>query len=342
METYSVDMRPTVLLVDGAHMLRRSMYQNGLRELSNSKGVPTGAIYGFMNSLKSAVTSMSANSVVVCWEGGHSERRLSVYDNYKKRDIEEDPERDIHGMTDYEYYCHQLSWIKKILEMLGVHQLRVEGKEGDDVLYQAAHLLKGKKIIISEDKDFYALVSDDISIYRPVKKEYIDIGNFKEVSGGYSSPTHFLYGKVLLGDGSDNIPAVTKGVGEKTITTILEKIENPIDINPDRILKEAALIGNARSMKLVSAGIEPINRNLDLVDISREKFDIFQLQSISDELSSQKYPNLAMATKIFNTLEFNADNIRSMTQRLSQMSEYSLSHVIDKDYIKNVMIGGIM
>lgn len=342
METYSVDMRPTVLLVDGAHMLRRSMYQNGLRELSNSRGVPTGAIYGFMNSLKAAVTSMSANSVIVCWEGGHSERRLNVYDNYKKRDIEEDPERDIHGMTDYEYYCHQLSWIKKILEMLGVHQLRVEGKEGDDVLYQAAHLLKGKKIIISEDKDFYALVSEDISIYRPIKKEYVDIGNFKEVSGGYTSPTHFLYGKVLLGDGSDNIPAVTKGVGEKTVTSILERIENPTEINPDRILKEAALIGNARTMKLVSAGVEPINRNLDLVDISREKFDIFQLQSISDELSTQKYPNLAMATKIFNTLEFNENNIRSMTQRLSQMSEYSLSHVIDKDYIKSVMIGGIV
>lgn len=341
METYNVDMRPTVLLIDGAHALRRAMYQQNLRELSNSRGMPTGAIYGFLNIIKGAVTSMSANSLVVCWEGGHSERRLNVYDQYKHREYDEEPERDAHGMTDYEYYSHQLSWIKKILEMLGVHQLIVEGKEGDDVLYQAAHLLEGRKIIISEDRDFYALVSDDISVYRPIKKEYIDANNFKEVSGGYLSPVHYLYGKVLLGDGSDNIPSVAKGVGEKTVTTILERIENPDEINPERILKEAALIGNSRMMKLVSAGIEPINRNLDLVDISREKFDIFQLQSLSDELSSQKYPNIAMANKLLGVLEFNENNTRSITTRLSQMSEYPLNHLINKDYIRSVMIGGM-
>lgn len=342
METYKVDMRPTILLVDGAHMLRRSMYQQGLRELSNSIGVPTGAIYGFMNSLKSAVTSMSANSIVVCWEGGHSERRLKVYDQYKHRDPEEEAERDIHGMTDYEYYCHQLSWIQKILDLLGVHQLKVEGKEGDDVLYQAAHLLGGRKIIISEDRDFYALVNEDISIYRPIKKEYIDFNNFKEMSGGYASPTHYLYGKVLLGDGSDNIPQVAKGVGESSVTKILDRIENPEEINPERILKEAALIGNSRMMKLVDAGIDPIKRNLDLVDISKEPFDIFQLQGLSDELSSQRYPNLETVNKIFRALEFNENTNRSITQRLAQMSEFPLNHLINKDYIKSVMIGGIM
>lgn len=340
MKTYNVDTRPTVLLIDGAHALRRSMYAQNLRELSNSQGMPTGAIYGFLNILKSAVTSMSANSIVVCWEGGHSERRLQVYGQYKHREYEDDPERDVHGYTDYEYYKHQLSWVQKILECLGVHQLRVEGKEGDDVLYQAAHILSGRKIIISEDRDFYALVSEDVSLYRPIKKEYIDMNNFKEVSG-YASPTHYLYGKVLVGDGSDNIPSVAKGVGEKTVLSILDRIENPAEVNPARILKEAASIGNHRCMKLVGAGEDIIVRNLDLVDISREPFDVFQLQSLADELEKHRYPNIAMVRKLFGVLEFNESNSTSMLNRLSAMSEYPLNHIINKDYIKQVMMGGV-
>ena len=340
MQTYNVDTRPTILLIDGAHALRRSMYAQNLRELSNSQGMPTGAIYGFLNILKAATSSMSANAIVVCWEGGHSERRLQVYDQYKHRDYEAEPEKDIHGYTDYEYYCHQLSWIQKILEYLGVHQLKVKGKEGDDVLYQASHLIDGRKIIISEDRDFYALVSDDVSLYRPIKKLYIDMNNFKEVSG-YLSPVHYLYGKVLLGDGSDNIPPVVKGVGEKTVLSILDRIESPTDVNPSKILKEAASIGNSRCMKLVDAGEGNIIRNLDLIDISREPFDVFQLQSLADELSKQRYPSIEMLRKLFKILEFNESNSTSMINRLTTMSEYPINHIINRDYIKRVMMGGI-
>lgn len=341
MQAYDVNMKPTVLLIDGAHALRRSMYASNLRELSNSSGMPTGAIYGFLNILKAAVTSMSANSLVVCWEGGHSERRLEVYDQYKHKEYDEEPEKDLHGYTDYEYYSHQLSWVKKILEYLGVCQLTVPGKEGDDVLYQASHLISGRKIIISEDRDFYTIVSDDVALYRPIKKEYIDLNNFQVMSGGYKSPAHYLYGKVFLGDGSDNIPSVCKGVGEKTILSILDRIDDPEELSPERILKEAATIGNSRCMKLVDAGEEPIIRNLNLIDISREKFDVFQLQSMADEMKKQKYPDLATARKLFGALEFSDNTTRDIVNRLSVMSEFPLHTLINKDYIKQLMMGGI-
>lgn len=340
MQTYGVDTRPTILLIDGAHALRRSMYASNLRELSNSTGMPTGAIYGFLNILKAAVTSMSANAIVVCWEGGHSDRRKQVYDQYKQREYEEEPAKDSHGYTDYEYYSHQLSWVQKILECLGVHQLRVSGKEGDDVLYQAAHLLSGKKIIISEDRDFYALVSEDVSLYRPIKKEFIDLNNFQSVSG-FLSPVHYLYGKVLLGDGSDNIPAVCKGCGEKTVISVLDRIPSPDEVSPESILREAASIGNSRCMKLVEAGREPIVRNLDLIDISREKFDVFQLQSLADELGTHRYPNESMFRKLLGVLEFNDNNTQGLLSRLSYLSDYPLHSLINKDYIKQVMMGGI-
>lgn len=340
METYAVDMRPTVLIIDGAFFIRRSIYQPQLREMSTSIGIPTGGVYGFLQSLKSTINTFNASSIVVTWEGGHSERRKEVYADYKKREpVEGEPERDEYGMTDYEFYCNQLNWVQGILTALGVHQVRVSGKEGDDVLYQTVHLLGGRKIIVSEDRDFYALVDDDTSVYRPIKKEMIEFHSFKDT--GYESPKHYLYGKVLCGDGSDNIPQVAKGVGEGTITGILKNIpEN--ELSPDRILKEAASIGNARCMKLVEAGLEPIERNLNLIDISREKFDIFQLKEIESELTAYHMPNIANANKIMQHLEFNENHMRGIISKLAMMTEYPLHNLINKDYIKSVMIGGIV
>lgn len=338
MNSYEVNIsKPIILLIDAAHTLRRSMYQPGLRELSNSIGMPTGGVYGFMNSIKSVINGMSASSVVVCHEGGHSERRKQVYEHYKERTVDEEPELDIHGYTDYEYYRHQLSWVEQILDSLGIPQLRVSGKEGDDIIFQATRLLEGQKIIISEDSDFFSLVSEDVAVYRPIKKVYVDLANFQEITD-LPTPTHYLYSKVLSGDGSDNIPGI-KGVGWKTIRDVLCKIENPDEITPQRILKEASMLKGARYQKIVDAGTAPIIRNLDLIDISRETFNIFELESLADELSKQRYPDVNMSHKLFNHLEFKQSTSEYLINRLSLISTYSLAPLINRDYIKRVMLG---
>lgn len=339
MDTYSVRTPdPVILIIDGAHTLRRAMYQSNLRELSNSTGMPTGAIYGFMQSLRSAVSNMSAQSVVVAWEGGHSERRKSVYEHYKEKDRSGAEERDIHGYTDYEYYCHQLSWIKMILSCLGVHQISVEGKEGDDIIFQLSRLLKGQKIIISEDSDFFSLISEKTSVYRPIKKVYVDLANFEEITE-LPTPAHYLYSKVLSGDGSDNIPAVAKGVGWKTIKDVLSKIENPEDLNPQNIIREAAGMKGARYNKLVEAGVNPITRNLDLIDISREIFNIFEMEAITNDLSTIKEVNIGKFNKLMSVLEFSDNTTGGIINRFTLISTYGLSDLIDRDYIKRCMLG---
>lgn len=339
METYAVKTPdPVILIIDGAHTLRRAMYQSNLRELSNSTGMPTGAIYGFMQSLKSAISNMSAQSVCIAWEGGHSERRKSVYGDYKRREPAEVEERDIHGYTDYEYYCHQLSWVKMILSCLGIHQISVQGKEGDDIVFQLSRLLKGQKIIISEDSDFFSLVSDKIAVYRPIKKVYVDLANFEDVTE-LTTPKHYLYSKVLSGDGSDNIPAVAKGVGWKTIKDVLSKIEDPEDLNPYSIIKEAASIKGSRYTKLVDAGVDPIIRNLDLIDISRETFNIFELESIVNEISTVKSLDMGKFNKLMKVLEFSENTIGNTVSRLSMISTYGLEPFIDRDYMRRSMLG---
>lgn len=338
MDFYKVDTQPVILLIDAAHMLRRNIYQPSLRELSNSTGMPTGGIYGFMKSLLASINLLNAQSVILCHEGGHSERRLQIYNKYKDRGDNAESERDNHGMTDYEYYSHQLSWIEKLLEFLGVRQIRVLGKEGDDVLYQVIHLIRGKKIIISEDKDFLTLISKDVSQYRPICQEFINLDTFENFSNGYKSPLHFLYGKVILGDGSDNIPSISKGVGQTTVLSVLNKIKES-DLSVKSILRVASEIDNFRTRKIIDAGESVLNRNIDLIDMSREHFDVFQLQSIEDNLTRHPSLDIAKAMKILSVLEFNTQTSSELVSRLSQMANFSLEDLINKDYIKST-IGG--
>lgn len=330
---------PIILLIDGAHAVRRAQYQPNLKQLSNSRGMPTGAVYGFFTSLKSAVSSLRANSVVVIWEGGHSQRRSTIYPEYKDRGIDPDapPELDDYGMTDYQYYTHQVSWIQQILECFGITQLKVDGKEGDDTLYQATRLLSGKKIIVSEDRDFFTIVRDDIACFRPIKKEYVDLGNFQQVTS-YQTPRHYLYAKCMLGDGSDNIPSIAKGVGEKTVWDVLDKIKDPEDVTSQSILREASKFSGSRYNKIVTAGEAPINRNLDLIDISRESFNIFELQSLVDTIEQKKSPDTVMTTKLFRALEFSQDTTGFITNSLVNMSTYPLSALLNKSYLKTVMM----
>ena len=341
MESYSPNYSATTLILDGAHAVRRGMYAPNTRSLSNNQGVPTGGIFSFFNSLKSTISSIRANALVVIWEGGHSERRNAIYPEYKDRHIDPDapPELDQFGMTDYQYYGHQLSWIQKILEYYGIPQLCVPGKEGDDTLYQATRLLRGHKVIVSEDRDFFSLVSDDIACYRPIKKEYVELGSFQRITG-YKSPRHFLYGKCMLGDGSDNIPAVAKGVGEGTVLSVLDRIEDPEEVTTSRILKEAASFHKTRHDKLVAAGEQAINRNLDLIDISRESFDIFQLKSLVETLEKQVYPDTVMTTKLFRALDFSQDTINFINNSLVNMSTFPISQLVDKSYLKKVVMFG--
>lgn len=340
--TYKPNYTSTTLILDGAFFIRRAMYSPNTRELSNKTGVPTGGIFSFFNSLRTTLSSIAATSLVVTWEGGHSDRRNSIYPDYKKREIVDEPELDSFGMTDYEYYKHQLSWVQKILDCYGVPQVMIPGKEGDDVLYQCCHIIKGNKVIVSEDRDFFSLINDDISCYRPIKKEYVCNSNFQEITG-YRSSRHFMFAKSILGDGSDNIPQVAKGCGESTVLKILDNIKEPENVTTENILKEAANVGG-RANKLVLAGASLINRNLDLVDISREQFNVFELQDIIEILSKKYYANIDMVNKLFDHLDFARSSTSNLTTILSNMTNYPLYNLVNKGYAKEVAMyeGGIL
>lgn len=327
---------PTTILIDGNHALCRSLYQPSYRELSNSQGMPTGGIYGFYSILKGLSRKFGANSIVVLFDGGHSVRRTLLYEDYKKRDKEDDVQEDT-GMTHGDYFSHQLSWIRKLLDLLGIPNFSLPGVEGDDLIFQITHLVRGKKIIVSEDRDFCTLISETTSLYRPVKGEIVSLENFKEATS-CQTPKHFLYQKVLNGDGSDNIPQACKGVGSTTIDTLLQQMTEE-ELSPEGIISKAASLSGSRFVKLSLVELRVLRRNLDLIDISREEFSVPDLLRISEYLRTPLSVNYDLAEKIMDALEFSAQT-RETIYELSRLAQNSpLADLVTDQHIMDKMTG---
>lgn len=335
---FKPNYEPITLIVDGNHALHRAMHQSSYRELSNSRGMPTGMIYGFCSILKGIVNKLGASSVIVVFDGGHSKRRMSLYEDYKKREPDEEVHPDT-GMTQAQYFNHQKSWVKSLLDKLGIINISVNGREGDDLIFQLAHMIRGKKIIISEDRDFCSLITDSIFLYRPIRGEMINNTNFKEATG-CSTPKHFLYQKVIVGDGSDNIPQVCKGVGDTTVNRLLEKIKD-VDLNPETIIKTARETEGSRYQKLALVGTAPIERNLGLIDIEREEFTTLELMEVEDKIKEVRTPDINMATKIMNALEFGHETQNSLLELSHQVNSFPTGDLIDETYITNRMAGSV-
>lgn len=329
---------PITLIIDGNHTLHRALHQSNYRELSNSKGMPTGIVYGFCSILKGIVNKLGASSVIVAFDGGHSKRRMDLYEDYKKREPDEEVHPDT-GMTQAQYFRHQFSWVKALLDKLGIINISIEGREGDDLIFQLAHMIRGKKIIVSEDRDFCSLITEDISLYRPIRGEVINLVNFKEATG-CSTPKHFLYQKVMVGDGSDNIPQVCKGVGETTINKILETIPDS-ELSPTKIIEVAKSMTGSRYQKLAMVGTASIERNLGLIDIEREEFTVFDLTEISDKIKEERVPDINMAHKIMGALEFGMETQNSLIELSNQVSSYPTKELVVDDYIRDKMLGSV-
>lgn len=335
---FKPNYEPVTLIIDGNHALHRALHQSNYRELSNSRGMPTGVVYGFCSILRGIVNKLNASSVIVAFDGGHSKRRTDLYEDYKKRE----PDTEVHpdtGMTQIQYFRHQFSWVKKLLDMLGIINISVSGKEGDDLIFQLAHMIRGKKIIISEDRDFCSLITNDISLYRPIQGEMINMLNFKEATG-CSTPKHFLYEKVMIGDGSDNIPQVCKGVGGTTINRLLESMTDQ-ELTPENIIQKAKQTPGARFQKLSLIGTAPIERNLGLIDIAREEFTLFDLMNISSDIKKERTPDIAMSRKIMCALEFGQDTQNSLIELSNQVSTFSTKDLVQDEYITQRMSGEV-
>lgn len=213
------------VLIDGHSILNRAFY--GVPIFTNSEGLHTNAVFGFLNIMFKIIDSKQPDYMAVAFDVHQPTFRHEMFKDYKgtrKPMMEELRE--------------QVPVIKELLQKMNITTVELPGYEADDVIGTLSK--KGEKAgmevdVISGDRDLLQLASDHITICIPKTKKgqtTVEEYNTEGVRRLYKvTPTEFIDVKALMGDSSDNIPGVP-GIGEKGATAIISQfgsIENAYD-----------------------------------------------------------------------------------------------------------------
>ena len=273
--------------------------------LTDDNGLHVGGVYGTLNALQSYVKSFTPSEVYICWEGSQSaERRRKKLKEYKEG-------RKFVGMRrgfttsdrdEKAAFTRQLNLLKQCLEDLPIKEVSVKYLEADDVIaYMAKKVIKEvPKVIISTDKDYFQLVDETISIFRPVKTKENPKGELIDLEWMHKKenihPYNYALLKAIVGDKSDNIAGV-RGVGEKTARKEINLLwSDHEEFGIDDLFEWL----HGRSEK-------KYQKYIDNEDLIRDNYKIVQLLELEISLSSIE---LLQNTFIQDTPKFNSMKFR--------------------------------
>ena len=215
-------MSKKIVLIDGHSILNRAFF--GVPPLTNSEGLHTNAVYGFLNIMFKILDEEKPDYLTVAFDRSEPTFRHQMFDAYKgtrKPMVQELRE--------------QVPVMKEVLQAMGIKIVEMPGYEADDLLGTIAGMaeVQGMDVsIISGDRDLLQLATEKVKIRIPkTKRTGTEIEDYyaADVVERYQvTPKEFIDVKALMGDSSDNIPGVP-GIGEKTATNLIvayKSIEN--------------------------------------------------------------------------------------------------------------------
>ncbi|HXX57122.1 MAG TPA: DNA polymerase I [Thermodesulfovibrionales bacterium] len=214
-------------LIDGNSYVYRAFF--AIKDLTNSKGFPTNAIYGFTNMLLKIIRERRPDGIVVSFDSPVPTERHLLYDAYKAHRPETPGD-----------LARQLPHIRKLIAAFRIKIFELPGYEADDLLATIATKAAADDadvFIVTADKDMLQVVGDRVKIYDPVKDRVLDREYVREKFGvGPDRVSEFM---ALTGDAVDNIPGI-KGIGEKTAKELLSSFSSIDDLlsHPERIERE--------------------------------------------------------------------------------------------------------
>ena len=201
------------VLVDGSSFVYRAFY--ALPQLTREDGRPVGAIYGFSSMLMGLLDKHEADLFFVVLDSGKKTFRSEIYSEYKaNRKAMPDELRS------------QLPMIKEVCDAFGIPSVKQNGYEADDLIatYSTRLVKNGFSVrIVSPDKDLTQLITEDISLFDPMKSKIVKAEDVKEKFGVL--PTQMTFFQALVGDATDNVPGV-EGVGPVTAAKLIQKFSS--------------------------------------------------------------------------------------------------------------------
>ena len=200
---------PRLYLIDGSAYVYRAFH--AVRGLTNSRGMPTNAAFGFTRMLIKLMQERAPQHVAMFFDAKGPTFRHEIYSGYKAN---RPPMPDD--------LVVQLPWIKKITAGFNIPVIEMAGYEADDLIGTYARLAEAagyEVVMITGDKDFVQLVTDKASIWDPMKDKIMDLAGVR--SEFDLSPSQIIDMMGLSGDTADNVPGVP-GIGPKTALDLIQ------------------------------------------------------------------------------------------------------------------------
>ena len=275
-----------LFLVDAYALIFRGYYAFIKNPRINSKGLDTSAIMGFMNSLLDVIKRERPDHLAVCFDKGGSVDRVEMFSEYKAN-------RD----ATPEAIKIAVPYICEILKAMHIPIMVKEGYEADDVigtLAKKAEIEGYKTFMVTPDKDFAQLVSDNIFMYRPVFGGGYETWGIPEVQKKFEveRPEQVIDFLGMMGDSSDNIPGLP-GVGEKTAKKFLAaygSMENLLANTHELKGKMREKVEASKELGMLSKQLATIMLDVP-VEFDEKDFEMSE-------------PDIEAVTHLFQELEF--------------------------------------
>lgn len=272
-----------LFLIDATAFCYRAYY--ALPSLSTSFGLPTNAIYGFINILNKVLKTNKPELIGVCFDVSRDTFRAKKFAEYK---INRPPMPE--GLSG------QIPYIKEIVRAFGLVIFEKEGFEADDIIASLSGKAKKENLsvtIVSSDKDILQLVDKDVSVFSPYKDTGV-LYDTKKVEERFGvTPGQIPDMIALMGDSVDNIPGVS-GIGEKTASSLIKKFGCI-----DNLLKSSDKIEQEKLKVSIEESKDKIRLNKELAVLNKDLELGFKIDD-----AKVSCPNNSELARLFKFLEF--------------------------------------
>ena len=296
-----------LLLIDGHYYVYRSFF--AIPNLSNSRGEPTNAIFGFTKTLRLMLKHLQPDLGAVVWDEGVPQKRVKLQPAYKET-RKEMPKAMI----------PQLEFIQKLTPLLGFRNISLPDTEADDLMgcyaITACERSGMEVVLATNDKDLYQLVGPCVKVYTTAKadlaspKDAFALLSENQITAKWGVPPS-LIGDVLAltGDSVDNIPGA--GLGRKTAAALIREFDG---LEP--LLNNIEKVKSERTREKLANGREQILQNRKMVDLDCR----LELPVPIDQLRIEaNYPALIAALE---TCEF-----KSLLQEVRDEANHAGAHI---------------
>lgn len=302
----------TLYLIDGSAYIYRAYH--AIRSLTNSKGLPTNAAFGFTRTLLKLIEDRAPEYLAMFFDAKGPTFRHEIYKEYKANRPPMPDDLSI-----------QIPYIKDITNGFNMPVIEMSGYEADDLIgtiSRAAEKAGFHVVMVTGDKDFMQLVTDKITIWDPMKDKIIDAEAIQKTFG--VEPLQIIDIMGLTGDTADNIPGVP-GIGPKTAIDLIKTYQS-MELLYERIdtVKKKKLHENLVKYKdqaFLSRELVTINTSLPL--------------SFNPEEFKSKTPDNNILSRLFKDLEFR--QLQQAFPRKSDLSKKNYKTVFNIDEISDLV-----